>query len=193
MTQELDNLEQHLKHRSRKFLKMANLSICVIAAIIVIGVSSYFYGGIYAVDKTLELKKEKIAIINEVTDKQLKEIISEVQKQNLSKEKFYEILSQFRYDSYKMSRSISDIEKTQLLIITLAIGGVNGLIFIQAFLIDILESFYKYNKRLGTYFKGRADSAKFAGTTIIEEEETLAKFIAPDFFSFKNSLKNNDP
>ena len=111
MTQEFDNLEQHLKRRSRKFIKIANLSICAIAAIIVIGVSSYFYGGAYAADKALELSKEKIAIINKVTDKQLKEIVSEVQKQNLSKEKYYEILSQFRYDSYRMSRSISEIEK----------------------------------------------------------------------------------
>ena len=72
-----------------------------------------------------------------------------------------------------MSQSVSDIEKNELLIFVLAIGGAIGLIFIQAFLIQTLEGVYKYNMKLGSYFEGRADSVRHTGSTIVEEEERL--------------------
>ena len=64
--EELELLEQHLKDRSRKFMKLANFSLCFIAGIIIIGILLYFYGGKFVISKSLHLNKEKVEIINQV-------------------------------------------------------------------------------------------------------------------------------
>ncbi len=189
MPEDLEILEQQLKNRSRQFIKLANFSLYVIVGIIITGISFYYFGGKFFINKSTNLKKEKIEILTHVTDQQLKEIISEVREQNLTKEEYYKTLSRFRHDLVNISKSVSDIERNQLLILVIAISATIGLIFIQAILIHALEGVYVYYLTLGTYFKNRADSVTHTGKADVREEETLEGHRSPENFNLETSSK----
>ncbi len=191
--EELELLEQHLKERSRNFIKSAYISLAVIVGVLIIGILFYFLGGRLVMNKSSHLNQEKLQLIHNLTDKQLKGVIGVVNEQELSKEGYYKILHKFRDDSVKMSHTLSEIERNQFLIIILAIGATIGLVFLQAFLIHTLEGIYNYNKRLGEYFENRADSVRLTGSTINHEEETLAKFLTPENMSIGTPLIKASP
>lgn len=193
MPEDLEVLEQQLKNRSRQFIKLANFSLYVIVGIIIIGISFYYFGGKFFISKSTSLKKEKIEILTHYTDQQLKQIIDEIHEQNLSKEGSYKILSKFRHDLVNISKSVSDIEKTQFLIIVIAITATIGLIFIQAFLIHTMEGVYVYYFTLGTYFKNRADSVTDTESTKSKKDGSLENLLPPKNFNFEASTKRPDP
>lgn len=193
MPEDLEVIEQQLKNRSRQFIKLANFSLYVIVGIIITGISFYYFGGKFFINKSANLNKEKIEILTHVTDRQLKEIISEVREQDLTREEYYKTLNKFRHDLVNISKTVSEIEKNQFLILVIAITATIGLIFIQAFLIHALEGVYVYYLTLGTYFKNRADSVTHSADTTAENEETLEGHQLQDNFNSEIPLKKLGP